>query len=536
LTAKRLARPLAWGFAALAAAGALLAWLSLSASADLQRGRERLLAGDTAAARVAFGRARRWPRHSAAARAGEIAAAARAGSPAVEPVSLSELETLGPEALLLAALAEGRLDAAGALADLARRAGHPLGRLYAAAIAFDRGDEKDARALAAGAPLASRGLGARLRRALFARDAGAVTLVLDRRGELAATVGRDGRLEPEPEAAALLAGVLPKLPALPAGDAARLSVDLDLSRLAREALGGHRGSIVLVDVHSGAVLAAVSDDRTAATEGAAAFTQRREPASIAKVLTAAAAFRAGLDADAEIRRMTCTGVERYGGQPLWCAWPAGPLEGLDHALAVSCNIAFANLGVRLGAERIVAEYRLWGFDEPGGLLGAAGRVHTRPITPRQVADLSDGLTLVDVTPLHAALLAAVVANDGRLPEPRLLTGPCGRLGLSDGPTVPPTGRDVLDPAVARRLRRAMQAVAEVGTGAGLAPAGLPVAMKTGTAAEPGRGYHVNYIGMAPLPYPAIAFCVRVTNVGTSPGVNAAAREVTRRLLSGLADR
>jgi len=58
----------------------------------------------------------------------------------------------------------------------------------------------------------------------------------------------------------------------------------------------------------------------------------------------------------------------------------------------------------------------------------------------------------------------------------------------------------------------------------------------GTAAEPGRGYHVNYIGIAPLPEPAVAFCVRVTNEPSSPAVTAAAREVTRRLLSGLAAR
>ena len=61
-------------------------------------------------------------------------------------------------------------------------------------------------------------------------------------------------------------------------------------------------------------------------------------------------------------------------------------------------------------------------------------------------------------------------------------------------------------------------------------------MKTGTAAEWGRGYHVNYIGMGPLPDPAVAFCVRVTNERTSPAVNRAAREVTRRLLAALADR
>ncbi len=61
-------------------------------------------------------------------------------------------------------------------------------------------------------------------------------------------------------------------------------------------------------------------------------------------------------------------------------------------------------------------------------------------------------------------------------------------------------------------------------------------MKTGTASERGKGYHVNYIGMTPLSDPAIAFCVRVTHERSSPAVTTAAREVTRRLLSGLADR
>ena len=324
-----LRRLAAWGLVALAGASALTAWLALRASSDLALGRERLLAGDTASADAAFARARRWPGASAAARAGRAVSAARAGRATAEAVSLADLDALAPEALVLSAVAEGRLDAAGALADLARRAGHPLGDLYAAALAFERGDEAEARALAATSPvpLASRGLGSRLVRALEARDAGARKLLFDRNGALVAIVGREGGIETDPDAAPLLTGVLERLPALPDGDAARLSIDLGLSRVALEALGEHRGSIVLVEPRTGAVLAAVSDERTAAAEGAAAFTQRREPASIAKLLTSAAAYRAGVDADVEIKRMTCGGVERYGGKPLWCTFAAGPARG-----------------------------------------------------------------------------------------------------------------------------------------------------------------------------------------------------------------
>jgi peptidoglycan glycosyltransferase len=186
---------------------------------------------------------------------------------------------------------------------------------------------------------------------------------------------------------------------------------------------------------------------------------------------------------------------------------------------------------------MIQEYRRWGFDaREGELLGAAGRVHRAPHTPLQLADLSVGLELADVTPLHAALLAAVVANDGRLAEPRLVTGACGPLGLHDETLPLPPGRDVIEPEIARRLVRAMKAVAEHGTGAGLAPAGFPVAMKTGTASERGHSYHVNYVGAGPLPEPVVAFCIRLTDEPTSPAVTVAARDVTRALLVALADR
>ena len=118
----------------------------------------------------------------------------------------------------------------------------------------------------------------------------------------------------------------------------------------------------------------------------------------------------------------------------------------------------------------------------------------------------------------------------------MLTGPCGPLGLTDEPKGEAPTREVLEPAVARRLRRAMAAVARRGTGAGLAPAGYEIAMKTGTAAERGRGYHVNYVGIAPLGETTVAFCVRVTHGATSPAVTTAAREVTSRLLESLAER
>ena len=56
--------------------------------------------------------------------------------------------------------------------------------------------------------------------------------------------------------------------------------------------------------------------------GTPAFEERREPASISKLITTAAALRAGLDPDAAISQMTCTGSHRYEGGTLWCSHPS----------------------------------------------------------------------------------------------------------------------------------------------------------------------------------------------------------------------
>jgi cell division protein FtsI/penicillin-binding protein 2 len=58
-------------------------------------------------------------------------------------------------------------------------------------------------------------------------------------------------------------------------------------------------------------------------------------------------------------------------------------------------------------------------------------------------------------------------------------------------------------------------------------------MKTGTGAEWRKGYHANYVGVAPWPNPVVAFSIRITHEPTSSRVNRTAREVLVALLEGL---
>ena len=520
---------------------ALTAWAAVrfaQARAEVERARALLLAGDPERALALFARVQRLPGLRVRATSGQKLAQAFLGQ---DPGGILPSETQADfpaqHLLVLAAAREPGGGGRRALATLLARSGERLAALDLAALELDAGQDALAAGRLASDPAAFQGraLGREIRAVLAERASGAVTVVRDRLGRRLGYLTNQRRLVLEedvdrdlvPEAAREATAA-----ANPAAGA-RLSLDLDLSRLAKAALEDARGSVVLLDPHTGSVLAAVSDSVTLQTGGTPAFEDRREPASISKIVTTAAAMRAGINPDAFLKRLECRGATRIGRGTVWCSYPAGPLEGLDHALAVSCNMAFAHLGLEVGRAALLDELARWGFGRDFAPWAPGGRVLQPAGDPRQLADLAIGLEATDLTPLHGALLAAVVGNDGHMPEPVLIEGESGPLSLAWHPPPRAPARDVIDRAAVKVLTRAMVAVAVRGTAAGVAPRDFPVAMKTGTGAERRRGYHANYVGVAPWPNPVVAFSVRVTHEPTSARVNRTARLVLGRLLEAL---
>jgi hypothetical protein len=508
------------------------------AEADLAVAAELLAQARPADARPLLEAHRDSRRHGARARAGlALAAALEGGSPA-EGLAADDLAAFRPRLVLQAALQRGDYPAALGVARLARGAGDPAAPAYEAAALLEGGDDDAAAAALTPALAATPGLGQRIARVLEAHREGAVVTVTDRRGVLAGFLDRGGVFHPETEEAAQW--IPPAaLEGARGGDrrGVRLSTDFGLSATALQALGPYRGSVVLVDLATGQVLVAVSDARTRASEGGTpAFEQLREPASISKIVTTAAAWRAGHDADAEVSRMVCNGSHRYAGGILWCSYPAGPLTGgLKEAFALSCNIAFANLAVEVGWRGMVDELERWGFDRPDEVRGA-GRILQKDGTERDLAGLGIGLDATEITPLHAALLGSTLAT-GEMPQPALVSAEDGALGLSPRPLPVTPPRRVLERDWVARMRQALTGVVEEGgTAEGVAPESFPVVMKTGTASAPGLGYHVNYVGAGPLPDPTIGFAVRVTHQPTSHRVREAAQQVLADLLEALGRR
>jgi transpeptidase family protein len=512
------------------------------ADADLAQAAQLLSEGHSVEARPFLERHRDSRRVGGRARAGLALAAALDGSSPSGDFAPSDLAPYRPRTLMDSALRRGAFDATGRLARLARDHGDPGAAVWEAAALVERGDDRAAGAMLSELPgiATAPGLGQRVARVLEAHGAGATVTVTDRRGVLAGFLDAGGSFHPEPGGAA---DVIPA-PALAAARAGarhggvRLGTDFDLSAAALEALGSERGSVVLIDLATGEVRAAVTDPRTrAAAGGTPAFEQAREPASIAKIVTTAAALRAGHDADAEVRGMVCNGSQRYKGGVLWCSGAGGPLTGgLKQAFAISCNIAFANLAVELGWPAMLDELHRWGFDRPRDEMPGAGRVLKTGGMERELASLGVGLDLTEITPLHAALLGSVLAS-GEMAEPALVAADDGVLGLSPRKVAHPAARRILDPAWVPILRRALEGVVEEGgTAEGVAPESFPVVMKTGTASTPGLGYHVNYVGVGPLPHPKIAFAVRITNQPTSHRVRDSAQDVLANLLEALGRR
>lgn len=412
--------------------------------------------------------------------------------------------------------------------------------LYYAAALLEKGKSRQAFRCYAGLAdsLKKTFLGNRLKNTFALLQAGAHSMVWDRTGKLLGTIDADKQFKfYRPQYRSFIQPVVIKeIINEEITRGLRLSIDLELSRLSLESLGEKQGNIVLIQPDTGEILAAVSDKKTEAKMGddsSPAFEQMLEPASISKLITITAAFKNKLDPQQEIAGMTCRGAKRYSGKVLYCPAARGKLYGLEHALAVSCNIAFADLGVKIGWEKMLEELRLFGFDSQVKNSFPLGKIIIKKGDDRALANLAIGLEDTVLTPVHAALIAAVFANDGYRVYPGLFSATDGFVGLSpqEIKTKNLKRKKILDENWLPAVRDGMRAVTRYGgTAAFIDPPGFRVYMKTGTGGNYRDGYHVNYIGYAPKDQGNIAFCVRITNKRTSLRVRRAAYQTTRELL------
>jgi len=301
-----------------------------------------------------------------------------------------------------------------------------------------------------------------------------------------------------------------------ANDTIDTTLDPFVQQAALKALGKNRGSLVAIDPQTNEILAIANSG----PKENRAFEKEYEPGSVVKVITGLNALTNGADVNSMFP-YDCKGFLEIDGRHFgdWLPGGHGVLPSFDSALAVSCNVYFADLGLRVGRERLERYMTSAGFDGQinlGILQVPLGRTNYSEVFNNfETAFLAIGLKHEEMNAIHLAMLASMVANRGVLTTPRLVRDRRSIVGEILKERQQQGTTRIASASAANRMIQAMQAVATESRGTGRrAPVeGITMAMKTGTAGERQEGLDALILAFAPVDKPKIAFGVIAEGAG-----------------------
>ena len=364
-----------------------------------------------------------------------------------------------------------------------------------------------------------------------------------------------------------------------------LSIDIRLQQAMVEAFAGQDGAAVAIDPATGEILAMASlpsYDPNLFVGGISvrAFRALNDnvarplfnrnvlggfpPGSTIKPFMALAGLKEGVITPQSA--VFSTGAYRLPGQAReyrdWKAGGHGRVE-LVESLAQSVNSYYFDLAMRLGIDRISADFAQFGFGQRTGIDLAGEAIGVLPSRAWKQARLQQGWfpgeTVITgigqgywvTTPLQLAQATAMLAADGVRHRPHLLRESQAGFGLPRLPEPQPAGVTVVpSKADIAAVNAGLVATMHGPTGtarAAAAGAGYRMAGKTGTAQRVTRQgteridsaalpYHLRhqalFVGFAPAERPTIALAVVVEQGGSG---SLAAAPVARRIFDAWMD-
>lgn len=307
-----------------------------------------------------------------------------------------------------------------------------------------------------------------------------------------------------------------------AGKPIALSLDYRMQyltyRALKKAILAHRavsGSAVIMDVHSGEILAMASfpsfnaNDRTDMKISGAknrAVTDVFEPGSVIKPLAMAAVLDSGLVAPDEIVD-TAPGRWRIGRNVIRDTRNYGQLD-LEGIIQKSSNVGISKLVLMLAPDALPKALHKFGFGQVTGVSFPGERTGVLPMRSKwrqfALATLSFGYGL-SVTTLQLAQAYAVIANGGKRIQPTLLK----RTGKIEY-------EQVFQPQVTQQVLTMLASVTQKGgTGVRARVPGYLVAGKTGTSRKVGPGgylpdsYTAVFVGIIPVHQPKLVMAIMI---------------------------
>ncbi|HEV2310693.1 MAG TPA: penicillin-binding transpeptidase domain-containing protein [Acidimicrobiia bacterium] len=324
-----------------------------------------------------------------------------------------------------------------------------------------------------------------------------------------------------------------------------LSLRDDLQRTAQQALGFQRGSVVMLDVQTGAVLAMYSNPtydpnplvvHNAQSAQAAfsiynanpdhpslarAYRELYPPGSSFKTVTSSVAIEDGVatpDTQFPYRNQlplpqTTAILQNFGGET--CG------GSLTMSFYQSCNATFGQLGLQLGDQFVpgMAKFGIGSAppldDAPGAVASVGPAAGSFATNMPQFAFAGIGQGVVAVTPLQMALVAEGLANGGVVMTPHVASEIQDANGKLVERINPSPWMTATTPQVAAAVTQMMIDVVNQGTGTAAQIPGVQVAGKTGTAQNaPNQAPHAWFIAFAPAQAPKYAIAVLVEHGGS----------------------
>ena len=277
-----------------------------------------------------------------------------------------------------------------------------------------------------------------------------------------------------------------------------------------------------------------------------AISDTYEPGSTFKIITLAMALEEGVVDESS--SFYCGGALNVIGRgtPVKC-WKHGGhgSQTLTQAVQHSCNVAFVNIGLKVGEERFYDYAEAFGFLERTGdpdaqltaktgidLGGESGsiwwseNVFCDDENFSQLAAASFGQTF-NITPLQLVTAVSACVNGGYLMRPHLVervTGP-------EGEIISETGAEAVRQVISEETSAKVCSILEQvvgdpneGTGRNAYVAGYRIGGKTGTSTKTteeiagNKEYIVSFIGVAPADDPQIALLVLLDNPSSESGI------------------
>ena len=358
--------------------------------------------------------------------------------------------------------------------------------------------------------------------------------------------GRDGGIQMEVDAQGRLKRMLGQIP-WEAGSNIHLTIDAAIQKAADDALRKSitgRGAAVAIDPRTGEILAMSSQPdfdpnallstdpeevkRTSRDlpEFNNAIAGAYPPGSTFKPIVSLAALNEGRISPSDT--FYCPGFFKLGDKLFHCdKHEAHGSVSFLKGLAESCNIYFFNVGLKTGGDRIERYARAFGIGQKTNipLRGEKSGHLFGPETRRKAGkgwydgdtlNLSIGQGELTVTPLQMAVVAAALANRGKMWRPHYMQKIVYVDGRPDFVQKPELISQIAAKDSAWDLvQKAMEVVVSSGTGYPARIPGLIVAGKTGTAQNPHGKDDAWFISFASRPgeTPSIAVAVLVENAG-----------------------